>query len=189
MGLAALLLAALGATAPETSTRAPTDANAPVDATPPATPDASATEANARPTGSGAPPVDALIDPFSSETTPGSTEHAETRPPAPPSHVRHAGHAKATAPLRDPFVGPPVTTRRVSSDLKDPFVDGNGALGRPVRPIRDLVDPFEPRDGGRPPGACTTTRGVPVQRPKSMRAAPPQCPTHHPPLLDPFATA
>jgi hypothetical protein len=106
-------------------------------------------------------------------------------PPPPPDPPR----PKVVAPLRDPFVDPlPPGTREISADLKDPFSLPPGGRRMPLRPIRDIRDPFVPRPDGSQPGDCGAG-GVPVQRPKSMPAPAKRCPSHDAPLLNPFSAA
>ncbi|HWB76079.1 MAG TPA: hypothetical protein VG755_14015 [Nannocystaceae bacterium] len=115
---------------------------------------------------------------------------AEVERPAPPPPPDPPPRASVVqAPLRDPFLAPlPHGTREISADLKDPFSLPPSSRKIPLRPIRDLRDPFVPRPEGAQPGACSSG-GVPVQRPKSMPAPVKRCPGHDAPLLNPFSAA
>jgi len=93
-------------------------------------------------------------------------------------HDPAAVHARVdvprTADLRNPFV---LSTPRSAgkdrvADLKDPFAPRpTGTVVVDVQRPADLKDPF-----AAPGPACTTSAGVPVQRPRAVRDARPPCP-------------
>ena len=169
--LSALLFAALAVAAPATASAAADEAVA----------DEAVASAPRRDDGPRDPfamiPVHAQVE---------DTAQERPAPPPPPDPPPRASVVQA--PLRDPFIAPlPPGTREISADLKDPFSLPPSSRRIPLRPIRDLRDPFVPRPDGAQPGQCGS--GVPVQRPKSMPAPAKRCPGHDAPLLNPFSAA
>lgn len=178
--LAALLLAALGSSSAAPSATAGTEIAAP----------------RARESAAHGP-----VDPFAL-AEPSAAKASEASTTSPPTRTAAATHSPEAVRgrLLDPFAIPPraptsagpaptrAPGRAISADLKDPFVLPGGPRV-PLRPIRDLRDPFELRPDGSRPGECVTGNGVPLQRPKSLRTQSKKCPGHDAPLLNPFATA
>lgn len=129
-------------------------------------------------------------DPFAMLPVHAPVHERAAAPPPPPPPPDPPPRPIVVAPLRDPFVAPlPPGTREISADLKDPFSLPSSGRRMPLRPIRDIRDPFVPRPDGSQPGECASSGGVPVQRPKSMPAPVKRCPSRDAPLVNPFSAA